>query len=1359
MHAPSPLSAAILCLIVLSSTMAIPLGSPITAVAVNDLETGSQGGTSADGASSDGGLSTVSHVMTAVEMEELKATVGVFDGSTGNAVLATGLRAPTDEEWEAMVGNVTIVDRVSLTKLKAGTSVDLSTSEYFPAIGNQGSLGSCGAWAETYYALGYLVAKAHNWTEASLGYDRELLSPLWTYDLQNGGADLGSPLGGNAQVARGIGVATMATMPYQTSATVWGGEEAWREAAAYQAEAYHMLSYDAATEVSAIKALLSSEVPVVFSLYASDFAYHYADGKGNKNNIISSAEYSGLEPDHAQTIVGYYDNMSDGGEQGVFKVANSWGSGWGDGGYYYITYAAFLKTMANDGEAGYLTLEEDETSALAVWHFDLAPGKDAGIAVSAVSTVSGKTLGTVEPYIHAYTAGYATIYPMTYFMCLDISKLSAYLGRADVKIMLEVGTSVIAYSSGDDPSLSSFRVEQYSGTYRPGDSSTISSQAMGLPATIPCEVAIAQGPLDEISTVNALDWNYPALSYAGTAQWVGVGSGNGSESSMQSGDVGDRSASMLVAFVDGPGTLIFDWKVSSEPECDMLRFYVDGELREQIAGEQGWSRGSFTLPSGLHNLTWSYEKDNYVSQGEDCGWLDNVEWTGLAVVRYLDFEGTMAGVELTDANAASGTDTWGTAVQRSNSGSFSAWCAASGSGGNGHPNNINGQYDASMLSYMTWAMPAMSATTHLSFHYWSRTDAGLTDHLYVEILTAEGWETAWVQPAGTSSGWESVQITLDHATAVRFCFVSDASGGDEGAYLDDVLLTRADIEAPASHVLPLPSYINSTATLVQWNVTDGASAWEGTVQIFYRAPGADGYVLYTTPSNPSGRWNGTTAAFDLEEVGGTEGTYTFYSLATDLSGNVEIAPVVPDATTVYDVTAPSTRASTSGKAAPSWNANAVTVTLTADDDTSGVAQTRYRVDGGTWSTYIGELLLGTEGGHTVQFFSVDAAGNAEAVRSITVNIDLSTPVVSITSPLAGERSCTGTVTWSASDLSGIAQVELSSDGVSWTVVTGSSAQLELEAGPCTAYLRVTDMAGLIRIVTVSFVHDPVPPALSFTAPAMGSHLNSGDVSVSWTASDDLSSMDRFEVSVDGGPWTAVSTNDIHLNGLQDGAHTVRVRAYDAAGNVQEKAISFTVDTLFPVAVVTPTGADVDITSSVVVRFSEPMDMSSAIVQLDGVDAGMIWSGNEARCISALQYDGVYSVHVFGTDLAGNALEQNWTFSTVRTGSMSGTLIDANGHPLANITVGLSNGLRTVTDGEGHFTFTSLAPGSYTVTVHADGFDTFATDMAVVSGEDTAAGTTTLYAVSAGMPYGLVMVLVIALVVAALAIIVMMRRKR
>lgn len=39
-------------------------------------------------------------------------------------------------------------------------SVDNSTSPYFPAIGNQGSMGSCSSWAHVYYSFTYAVNKS-----------------------------------------------------------------------------------------------------------------------------------------------------------------------------------------------------------------------------------------------------------------------------------------------------------------------------------------------------------------------------------------------------------------------------------------------------------------------------------------------------------------------------------------------------------------------------------------------------------------------------------------------------------------------------------------------------------------------------------------------------------------------------------------------------------------------------------------------------------------------------------------------------------------------------------------------------------------------------------------------------------------------------------------------------------------------------------------------------------------------------------------------------------------------------------------------------------------------------------------------
>jgi hypothetical protein len=46
-----------------------------------------------------------------------------------------------------------------------------------------------------------------------------------------------------------------------------------------------------------------------------------------------------------------------------------------------------------------------------------------------------------------------------------------------------------------------------------------------------------------------------------------------------SGDIPDSGASLLSAEVEGPGTLSFWWKVSSEADCDFLHFSAAGWIR------------------------------------------------------------------------------------------------------------------------------------------------------------------------------------------------------------------------------------------------------------------------------------------------------------------------------------------------------------------------------------------------------------------------------------------------------------------------------------------------------------------------------------------------------------------------------------------------------------------------------------------------------------------------------------------------------------------------------------------------------------------------------------------------------------
>jgi PKD repeat protein len=93
----------------------------------------------------------------------------------------------------------------------------------------------------------------------------------------------------------------------------------------------------------------------------------------------------------------------------------------------------------------------------------------------------------------------------------------------------------------------------------------------------------------------------------------------------QSGDIADEQTTTMETTISGKTSVKFYWKVSSEAGYDYLKFYIDGVLQDQIAGNVNWTQKSYSVTSGTHTLKWSFVKDMYVSSGSDCGWVDKLE--------------------------------------------------------------------------------------------------------------------------------------------------------------------------------------------------------------------------------------------------------------------------------------------------------------------------------------------------------------------------------------------------------------------------------------------------------------------------------------------------------------------------------------------------------------------------------------------------------------------------------------------------------------------------------------------------------------------------------------------------------------
>jgi hypothetical protein len=107
--------------------------------------------------------------------------------------------------------------------------------------------------------------------------------------------------------------------------------------------------------------------------------------------------------------------------------------------------------------------------------------------------------------------------------------------------------------------------------------------------------------------------------------------------SARSGVIGHNSSSALVikTFYPVDDTLKFQYRVSSEPTYDVLSFRVNGKEIFKKSGETGWALAKVPLKAGLNTMEWTYKKDQSVSQGNDCAWIDLIDFATGGTLNYI----------------------------------------------------------------------------------------------------------------------------------------------------------------------------------------------------------------------------------------------------------------------------------------------------------------------------------------------------------------------------------------------------------------------------------------------------------------------------------------------------------------------------------------------------------------------------------------------------------------------------------------------------------------------------------------------------------------------------------------------------
>ncbi len=198
---------------------------------------------------------------------------------------------------------------------------------YVTPIKNQGSCGSCWAFAVTAGTESHNLIK-NNTLSADLN-----LSEQTVLSCSGAGSCSGGSSGAASNFARDTGIPVEACYPYTGTNGVCTNACANWQSSAYKISSIISVPQD----VEAMKQAIDTHGPIltVFNVY-SDF-YSYRSGVYS----YTTGSYVG---GHGVLIVGY-DNVGQ-----YFIVKNSWGTGWGESGFFRIAFSE-LNSVVNFGRS------------------------------------------------------------------------------------------------------------------------------------------------------------------------------------------------------------------------------------------------------------------------------------------------------------------------------------------------------------------------------------------------------------------------------------------------------------------------------------------------------------------------------------------------------------------------------------------------------------------------------------------------------------------------------------------------------------------------------------------------------------------------------------------------------------------------------------------------------------------------------------------------------------------------------------------------------------------------------------------------------------------------------------------------
>lgn len=342
------------------------------------------------------------------------------------------------------------------------------------------------------------------------------------------------------------------------------------------------------------------------------------------------------------------------------------------------------------------------------------------------------------------------------------------------------------------------------------------------------------------------------------------------------------------------------------------------------------------------------------------------------------------------------------------------------------------------------------------------------------------------------------------------------------AGLNNIIVTAIDVAGNTTSVT-FPVTLNTPNLTISASPAPApnAAGWNNTdVTVTYACSGGNGALSCPTPVSVTTEGSNQTVSRNVADSTGNSATATV-TLRID-----KTPPVIA-------ITSPAPNTTVA--------AAQVTVAGTVNDALAGLAG--ITCNSASTTAALGCVVTLTPGANNIVVRGVDVAGN---VATTTIPITYLPTGFSVTTAVVPAPNVAG---WNKTDVT----VNFTCNGGTGAVTCPVPFSATAEGANQVISRTATDSAGNTATGTVTLKIDKTPPALTLTAPANNTTVNTTQVTITGTAMDALSGI--AAITCNGNTATLTAPNFTCSTTLILGPNTITVTATDVAGNATTQTLT------------------------------------------------------------------------------------------------------------------------------------------------------------------------------------------------------------